>query len=311
MTPASRPRLLRFAEFDQYSHEESVKITQDHRFWKRVTESKLKKLPGLNDWRLHKILATLYHGGSELYQGTLPEGITLFGSYRDFDVRMWATQPSWTRGLVKLLSDRLLQHPGAFIDVGANLGMVSSLVAKQGKPETILAVEANPSTARIAARALHANGVTCATLAICAVSDQPGEMEFHFTPFHSGGASLGATSSKVPDTIVKVPVTTLDHLVEESGTQNVSVVKIDVEGFEPEVVRGALGTIQTHRPMMVLEFNQMVKQRGVSYESLFSPIRDFSYDLFWLTDGQKDLTLQPESEVNTGEDFGDIVCIPR
>jgi hypothetical protein len=61
-----------------------------------------------------------------------------------------------------------------------------------------------------------------------------------------------ATLASAP---VRVPVTTLDALVAAQGLARVDLVKVDVEGFEGDVLDGAADTIARHRPAFILEFN--------------------------------------------------------
>jgi FkbM family methyltransferase len=55
------------------------------------------------------------------------------------------------------------------------------------------------------------------------------------------------------DGSIDVPVATLDEIVHDCGLAHVDVVKIDVEGYEPHVLKGARSTIERHRPEIFLE----------------------------------------------------------
>jgi hypothetical protein len=59
---------------------------------------------------------------------------------------------------------------------------------------------------------------------------------------------------------VRVPVTTLDGLVERLGLARLDFVKIDVEGFETEVLDGAARSFERFRPIVFAEFNAWVLQ---------------------------------------------------
>jgi len=54
---------------------------------------------------------------------------------------------------------------------------------------------------------------------------------------------------------VRIPVTTIDALMAAHALPRLDLVKVDVEGFETEVLDGAAGAIARHRPAFILEFN--------------------------------------------------------
>jgi len=251
------------------------------------------------------------HGNHDLYQGRLAEGITFFGSYRDYDTRGWIQDPKCNRGLVRVLAQHLANRDGAMVDVGANLGILTALVANAVPGREHICIEANPHTARIAARTLFANKIEKAKLVVCAAGDKEGVVELHFTPFHSGNAGLGKTASKAPSSIVKTPMITLDKLLASLTESKVAVIKIDVEGFEPEVIMGAMQTIRAQRPVLVLEFNQSAKGRSLLYSSLFAQLRDIGYSIHWLLDSTDVSSLQPEAEGQHPLGGCDVICVPR
>lgn len=70
---------------------------------------------------------------------------------------------------------------------------------------------------------------------------------FHhpLTPHNFGGVSLNTKSAQSDD----IPIATIDEL----GLARVDIIKIDVEGMEPDVLAGAAETIKKHRPIIVAE----------------------------------------------------------
>jgi FkbM family methyltransferase len=146
-----------------------------------------------------------------------------------------------------------------FLDVGANIGYFSIVAAKQFPRMLVHAFEPNQSVyARLQRNiGLNQNPVNLEVFPI-ALSNFSGNTTL-YTPspkdFNQGLSSLGADIDGVTNDLSHtVPVAQIDEIYENS-TQAISVIKIDVQGFEPEVLKGGERTIRRFRPVIVLEHN--------------------------------------------------------
>jgi len=89
-------------------------------------------------------------------------------------------------------------------------------------------------------------------------------------PDNFGGASLSCNQSPQAEAI---DVTTLDSRLPDAP---LSLIKIDVEGMEEDVIRGGSNLIRKHRPMLYVENDRIEKSR-----SLVALIMEFGYRLWW------------------------------
>ena len=134
------------------------------------------------------------------------------------------------------------------IDVGANRGYYSW--ALSGVAATVEAFEPNPVLARFAQRKLGRR----ARLHEVALSDHAGVATL-YVPRRASGSSLHIIGNLgnvyAHDRVdgIEVPVAILDSYAFE----NVGFLKIDVEGWEMEVLAGARATIRMNRPNMLIE----------------------------------------------------------
>ncbi|MEM9707160.1 MAG: FkbM family methyltransferase [Pseudomonadota bacterium] len=122
------------------------------------------------------------------------------------------------------------------LDIGANIGLFSLASASAAGPGSrILAFEPNPVVAK---RLLKNLDLTRPPLEVdlqrTALGDAPGKMELRAPLGNYGGASL--RGSRGLGARVTVPVTPLAPYLEGSRAYDVSVLKIDVEGFEDRVL---------------------------------------------------------------------------
>jgi FkbM family methyltransferase len=148
-----------------------------------------------------------------------------------------------TRLLIELLDDA-----DVFLDVGANVGLFSCLALSRGK--TVVAIDPLPANLAQLYANLQANGWENVEVYPVALGARPGLA----TLFGGGvGASLvpgWAGARYLPARIV--PLSTLDVLVGHRFEGSRLIVKIDVEGFELEVLRGAESLIGCEPPPLWL-----------------------------------------------------------
>ncbi|WP_420450892.1 FkbM family methyltransferase [Ilumatobacter sp.] len=144
-----------------------------------------------------------------------------------------------------------MQEDGfAFFDVGANVGLYSVLCSSLFSPGAVVAFEPTPETARIARVIERVNGLGYAVVE-SALGREPGTAKLHLSAKSDASNSM-VEGFKASTGTVDVDVTTMDDHVARSSIAP-SVVKIDVETFEPDVVAGAVGTLRRHRPSVIVE----------------------------------------------------------
>jgi len=158
---------------------------------------------------------------------------------------------------------------GTLLDIGANVGLVTLLLAD--KIQHAILFEPNPIAAARAREnmALNRFGFEVHELAL---SDQAGVVEIE----NAGGVDscnrtvVGFTTS-LPT--ISVQRTTVDNFLTAHAAlpAPISVVKIDVEGHENSVLRGMAGLLETHRPRLVM-FEYLQRTNLVETLELFSQV---------------------------------------
>ena len=162
------------------------------------------------------------------------------------------------------------------IDVGANVGFFSVLAAKLiDDGQRVLAIEPTPSAVGYLRRNIERN--SCADRVIVAqnlVADSVGRRDLHVIPgkeeFSSLNAIVHPSVRGLESVKIVVDCETIDNLVMRLGLSP-GLIKIDVEGAEIAVFRGAEETIRRHLPTIVFEVTDSLHQRldrGTTYETV-------------------------------------------
>jgi FkbM family methyltransferase len=149
------------------------------------------------------------------------------------------------------------------IDVGAHAGLITTVLAEAVGPEgQVWSIEPRADTVERLRRALELSGAANVEVHNAAASDAEGEL-------HLTAGRDPAQTQLAPDGAVTVRALTLDGLWASHGEPEVSVVKIDVEGAEPAVLRGALRLLERCHPAVLMEANDSAARQA--QEELLRP----------------------------------------
>jgi FkbM family methyltransferase len=170
------------------------------------------------------------------------------------------------------------------LDVGANIGYFSALAAGL-VGRTVFAFEPSPACFSHLTRNLAP--FPTAQASQVAIGDQNGTAQFRFSqlPDETGwGSLIPDQNGSMQET--EIPVLTLDSWAHERNLQRVDFLKIDVEGAEYRVLRGALETLSQYRPIVVAELNAVCLARdGRQPSDVLGLLRSVGYRNFAFNDG--------------------------
>ncbi len=156
--------------------------------------------------------------------------------------RQWGTTP-----LMRMI--RTLPRGATYLDVGANIGLTAITAASTRPDLRVVAFEPVRSNAELLARNIAENRLENCAVVNSAVGDKPGEVAMNNNgPWSTIESSAGGH--------VDIPIVTLDdYCAAYLPDTRVDLIKIDVEGYEPNVLAGASTTIARWNPTIFMEFN--------------------------------------------------------
>jgi len=174
---------------------------------------------------------------------------------------------------------------GTFIDVGANVGDWAELfLAADGREKRGLLIE--PSASAVARARERFRGRAKIRIIHAAVSDSVGEIEFYEEPDAGQTSSVQRSATRPGAQAHTVRLTTVDQEAAEAGFEFVDMLKVDAEGYDLHVLRGAnrllserkIGTIQ-------FEYNRPWANSGSTLIAAMNYLKGFGYEVYLLRTG--------------------------
>lgn len=174
-----------------------------------------------------------------------------------------------------------LENSEVILDIGANIGQTSFNIIgtqqKKGLNPVVHAFEPYPRTFK----KLETNKTLNSAISVKTYNLGLGRKKgmLHMTqhsPLNSGGFRMTDES----DNSISVPVISLDEFVSENQLTKIDFIKIDVEGFEVQVLEGALETLKTFRPILVFEYSlENINAQKGNIENMLKQLSGMNYDI--------------------------------
>lgn len=195
---------------------------------------------------------------------------------------------TYERGTLDIIG-KILKQGDVFVDVGANIGLMSIYAGlKVGEKGSVYAFEPNPNTKSLLLENIHLNKIKNIKVEGLALSNEIKDSKIYDRwDINRGGASLIKPSN--PTQSYDIHETTFSEYF--NLDQEIKLIKIDVEGFELEVLKGAEAFILNTKtpPVLIIEFSSMrVNTFGEDTEPLYTYLKDLGkYRIFKSTRGKE------------------------
>jgi FkbM family methyltransferase len=142
---------------------------------------------------------------------------------------------------------------GVFLDIGANIGSVAVAVAKKRPDIRIISIEALPRNYEYLTQNVKLNGLNNITTVNECCSETAGvTVRFYTHETMYGSSSLHNIHS---NNYVELVTSTIDDQLRKLGIDQVDLIKIDTEGSEALVFRGAQHCFSAYHPPVLFEYN--------------------------------------------------------
>lgn len=155
---------------------------------------------------------------------------------------------------------KMIKKDDVVFDIGANIGEFTFQCAKiVGRNGAIHSFEPNEKVFYKLKKNYEINPFKNIYLNKVALGEKH-EYAYLHVPYlrNYGGATISPVATTHADKIAIIP---LDYYIEHHAIKQVNVIKIDVEGYELKVLKGAQHTLRTYKPTLLLEFSDKLMQQ--------------------------------------------------
>ena len=183
-----------------------------------------------------------------------------------------------------------LRKGDTFIDVGANIGVMSLFASKiVGEDGAVYSFEPEPETFMILTENIRMNKVGNVHAHNIGLGDSKGQSLIYTNPFAGrGSASLVRPLGQDTARAYEIRVETLDGLVASNNLSGVRMLKIDVEGWELHVLKGAESLLRSAAaPIICIEYSELVATDSGRRVDIYDYILSLnSYSIYKLEHGK-------------------------
>jgi FkbM family methyltransferase len=214
---------------------------------------------------------------------------------------------------------RRYARPGdTVIDVGAHIGYFTLFLAELVGPQGhVYSFEPDPRARNFLARSVNGSDIDWIDVSPLALATGSGSVKF-FLAKGLGSSSAVKAVQQIDAEETAIQTVSLDELVDQGSVAGpIRLVKIDVEGYELDAIRGMAKVLKDHRPVMVVEVNkEMLHARGESPASLFALLTSLDYRVEALEKPARGRFKESimTSAINGTEPqdrYYDVLCLPK
>lgn len=243
---------------------------------------------------LNRLLAKLYFAALNVGNGGSIVQKRVNGINFELDLREVIDSQMFYVGSREPSTSKTLEFlclPGSIaIDIGANIGSHTLPMAKLVGPEgRVYAFEPVPWALRKLHKNIDLNEFENITVEAIALGDTiqssvPVKFRASFKIAASQGVGPnGEVNSEWFDECeeIDISISTLDEYVQANDIRAIGLIKLDVDGFEGKVIRGALNTLNRFHPVLIMEVAPAwLEMRGDSAVKICNMLADLGYRCF-------------------------------
>jgi FkbM family methyltransferase len=203
---------------------------------------------------------------------------------------------------------KMVKESWNIMDVGSNIGTTALTFAQLASKGKVMAFEPNSRTFKRLSENASLNKKMNISLNNVGLGEKDEQVKLYIIDETNPGMNRILNGTSVENVLGSESITIkkLDDFIEKEKISRVDLIKIDVEGYEFNVLKGAEKILNEFKPVLFIEVNDAnISQNGSSAKELISHLQKKGYTIFIADSMQKiDLTL-PLQNMHI-----DILCLP-
>lgn len=182
---------------------------------------------------------------------------------------------------------RELKYGNVVIDVGGNIGIMGlfarNIIGTTGK---VYAFEPNYEIRQNYLDNVALNKYNNVFVYPFALGEKKSKNKLHvIDETNSGMSTIAVDENTTVYNTMQIDIVQLDSFFESENIKKVDFIKIDVEGYELEVLKGAVKTIEKYKPILLIEIDDKLLQRNQTNPShIFSFLQEMEYSFVYFND---------------------------
>ncbi len=169
------------------------------------------------------------------------------------------------------------------LDIGANIGYYTALFSQlAGERGSVIAIEPDLESYKYLSKSINSFNYKNVLSFRLAASDIKQKLPLFISKENRGDNRLYSTNQKRKT--IMVDCLTVDELLEENKIENLDLIKIDVQGYEPKVLKGMLNIVRSSKKLILLSefWPEGILQAGESPKEFLTMLRKMQFQLFEL-----------------------------
>lgn len=206
--------------------------------------------------------------------------------------------------------DRFISHlkPNyTVIDIGANIGYTTLLFSKACPEGKILSIEPSRELFKTVTDHVSLNEIKNVKCLNIGLGEKEKTVQLYKVSESNSGMNRVLEEANASFASESITIKTLDEVAKEQSLDSIHAIKIDVEGYEYKILKGAYTTLKTQHPILLVELDDFnLKEQQSNPKELLTFLFELNYSIYE-ADSMKEIDL---SRDYTGVHF-DIICFKK